>query len=87
MLKFLGPVLDSPGLISDRNWSPCALHVCYIVVLGVVRPEMAMDFGSKEVESRLMKGLSMDSPRTVFLGLLKIISICVLDRKRPCEFA
>ena len=34
--------------------------------LGVVRPEMAMDFGSKEVEPRLMKGLSMDSPRTVF---------------------
>ena len=27
---------------------------------------MAMDFGSKEVEPRLMKGLSMDSPRTVF---------------------
>ena len=26
--------------------------------LGVVRPEMAMDFGSKEVEQRLMKGLS-----------------------------
>ena len=29
--------------------------------LGVVRPEMAMHFGSKEVEPRLMKGL-----RTVF---------------------
>ena len=27
---------------------------------------MAMDFGSKEMEPRLMKGLSMDSPRTVF---------------------
>ena len=27
--------------------------------LGVVRLEMAMDFGSKEVELRLMKGLSM----------------------------
>ena len=34
--------------------------------LGVVRPEMAMDFGSKEVEPRLMKELSMDSPRTIF---------------------
>ena len=27
-----------------------------IVVLGVVRPEMAIDFGSKEVEPRLMRG-------------------------------
>ena len=44
--------------------------VCFtcvkIVVLGVVRPKMAMNFGSKEVELRLMKGLSMDSPRTIF---------------------
>ena len=37
-----------------------------IVVLGVVGLEMAMDFGSKEVEPKLMRGLSMDSPRTVF---------------------
>ena len=40
--------------------------LCYNCVLnyglGVVRPEMAMDFGSKEVEPRLMKGLSMDNP-------------------------
>ena len=34
--------------------------------LGFMRPERAMDFGSKEVEPRLMKGLSMDSPHTVF---------------------
>ena len=27
---------------------------------------MTIDFGSKEVEPRLMRGLSMDSPRTVF---------------------
>ena len=27
---------------------------------------MAMDFGSKEVEPMLMRGLSMDSPHTVF---------------------
>ena len=37
-----------------------------IVVLGVVRSKMAMDFGSKEVEPRLMRGLSMDSPHAVF---------------------
>ena len=36
------------------------------MVLGVVRPEMAMDFSSKEVEPMLMRGLSMDSPHTVF---------------------
>ena len=41
-----------------------------IVVLGVVRLEMAMDFGSKEVEPRLMRGLSMDNPRIVF-GIVK----------------
>ena len=28
-----------------------------IVVLGVVRPEMAIDFGSKEVESMLDEGV------------------------------
>ena len=33
--------------------------------LGVVSLEMAMDFGSKEVELRLMKELSMDSPHTI----------------------
>ena len=42
------------------------LYVCYIVVLGIVRPEMVMDFSSKEVEPRLMKGLSMDNPLAVF---------------------
>ena len=61
--------------VPDWKWSPCALHVCYIVVLGVVGPKIAMDFGSKEVEPRLMGGgggvggrLSMDSPCTVFRG-------------------
>ena len=32
------------------------LNNMQIVVLGVVGPEMAMDFGSKEVEPRLMRG-------------------------------
>ena len=41
------------------------------MVLGVVRPEMAMDSGSKKWNRCLMRGLSMESPRTV-LGLLKI---------------
>ena len=30
------------------------------MVLDVVRPEMGKEFGSKEVEPRLMRGLSMD---------------------------
>ena len=54
-----------------------------IVVLGVGRPEMTMDFGSKEVEPRLMMGLSTHC----FWGLLKTIPVCMLDRKCPCEFA
>ena len=40
--------------------------VCVNCGFGVVMLEMAMDFGSKEVEPRLMRGLSMDSPHTVF---------------------
>ena len=36
------------------------------MVLSVVRPEMATDFSSKEVEPMLMRGLSMDNPHTVF---------------------
>ena len=62
ILDCFGQSRDSFQTVID----PFVLYVCYIVVLAVVRPEMAMDFGSKEVESRLMKGLSMDSPRTVF---------------------
>ena len=40
------------------------------MVLGVVRLEMATDFGSKEVEPMLMRGLSMDIPHIVF-GTIK----------------
>ena len=50
------------------------LNNMQIVVLGVVGPEMAMDFGSKEVEPRLLRGgggggggaLSMDIPCIIF---------------------
>ena len=42
------------------------------MVLFVMRPEMAMDFGPNEVEPMLDEGgLSMDSPRTI-MGLLKV---------------
>ena len=40
--------------------------LCVNCGLGVVGPEMAMDFGSKLVEPRLRRGLSTDSPRIVF---------------------
>ena len=56
-----------------------------IVVLRVVRPEMATNFCSKEVESRLMRGLSMGSPRTVF-GTVKNSPDLRVGPKRPCEF-
>ena len=40
------------------------------MVLGVVRPEMATNFGSNEVEPMLIRGLSMDNPHTIF-GTIK----------------
>ena len=51
--------------------------------LGVVRPEMAMDFGSIKWNRCLVSGLPTDNP-LLYLGLLKIVPICVLDRKCPC---
>ena len=38
---------------------------------------MVMDFGSKEVESGLMKGLSMDSPHTIFGTVKNSPDFCV----------
>ena len=49
------------------------------MVLGVVRPEMATDFGSKDVEPDVDEGVV----HTLFLGLLKIVPTFVLDRKCP----
>ena len=49
--------------------------MCYIVVLGVVGPEMAMDFGSKEVEPRLMRG------HVLFLGTVKNSLGCLIGPK------
>ena len=53
------------------------LNNMQIMVLSVFGPEMAMDFGSKEVEPRLMRGLSMDSPRTVFRTVKISPDLCV----------
>ena len=57
-----------------------------IVVLGVVRPEMAIDFGSKEVEPMLDEGAVHGQPTYYLGGLLKQswlmvglkLSICVV---------
>ena len=45
-----------------------------IVVLGVVRPEMAFDFGSKEVELMLDEGAIHGQP-TYCLGTVKIVQV------------
>ena len=44
------------------------------MVLGVVRPEMAIDFGSKEVEPMLDKGVVHGQP-TYCLGTVKIVQV------------
>ena len=53
------------------------LNNMQIVVLGVVGSVMAIDFGSKEVEPRLMRGLSMDNPCTVFRTVKISPDLCV----------
>ena len=40
------------------------------MVLGVVGSEMTMEFGFKEVEPRLRRGLSIESPHIIF-GTIK----------------
>ena len=45
-----------------------------IVVLGVVRSEMAIDFGSKEVEPMLDEGAVHGQP-TYYLGTVKTVRV------------
>ena len=45
-----------------------------IMVLGVVRPKMAMDFGSKEVELMLDEGAVHGQP-TYCLGTVKTVRV------------
>ena len=57
-----------------------------IVVLGVVRPEMAIDFGSKQVEPMLDEGVVYGQPtycletvKTVRVdGWTEIVHVCCL---------
>ena len=60
------------------------LNNMHIVVLGVVGPEMAMDFGSEEVEPKLMRGLFMDSPRIVFGTVKNSPSLLVEPKMSMC---
>ena len=52
------------------------------IVLDVVRPEMAMDFGSKEVETMLDGGASHGQP-TDWFETVKNSSDCLLDQDCP----
>ena len=45
-----------------------------IMVLGVVRPEMAIDFGSKEVKPKLDERAIHGQP-TYYLGIVKIVRV------------
>ena len=60
------------------------LNNMQILVLGVVGQEMAMDFGSKEVEPKLMRGLSMDSPRTIFGTVKNCLDLLVEPKMSMC---
>ena len=54
------------------------------MVLGVVRLEMATDFGSKEAELMLMRGLSMDNLHTVFGTVKNSPDFCVGPKMSMC---
>ena len=57
----------------DSPWTVCVACVIIYALncgLGVVRPEMAMDFGSTKCNRCLVRGLSKDSPLLV-LGTVK----------------
>ena len=61
MLEFLGPVLDSLGLIPGWEMVPM-FYICVLNCdLDVVR-EMTMDFGSIEWNRCLVRRLPTDSP-------------------------
>ena len=56
------------------------------MVLDVVRPDMAMDFGSNEVEPMLDEGVVHGQPTYCF-GTVKNSPDCLLDQNCPCEFS
>ena len=66
MLENFGTCFGQSRTDLGLKMVPVCFTCVQIVVLGVVRPEMAMNFSSKEVEPRWMRGLSMESPCTAF---------------------
>ena len=58
LLGFLEPVLDSPTTI----YAVCVIICVINYGLDVVRPEIAMDFGSTKWNRCLVSGLPTDSP-------------------------
>ena len=65
--------------ITDCYWSICV--VCALNCgLGVVKPEMTMDFASTKWNRCLVRGLPTDSP-LLNLGLLKIVPVCLVGPK------
>ena len=53
------------------------------MVLGVVRPEMSMDFGSKEVEPLLDERVVHGQP-TYCYGIVKKFALMVILKICPC---
>ena len=61
LLEYLESVLDSPRTV----WLVCVIIYEINCGLGVVGPEMAMDFGSTKWNRCLVRGLPTDSPLLV----------------------
>ena len=78
MLEFLEPVLDSPWTV----WVACVVIYKINYGLGVVGPEMSMDFSSTKWNQSLVRWLSM-----LVLGTIKnspyllIVSIILLKNE------
>ena len=68
--------MDSPRTVCVA----CVIIYALNCVLGVVGPEMAMDFGSTKWNRCLVRGLPTDSP-LLSLGLLKIVPVCLIGPK------
>ena len=58
LLENLEPILDSPWTV----WLICVINYVLNYGLGIVWPEMAMDFGSTKWNRCLVRGLPTSSP-------------------------
>ena len=79
MLEILDYFGRSRDRITDCYWSICV--VCVLNCgLGVVRPEIDVDFGSTTWNQCLVRGLPTNSP-SHSLGLLKTVLVCLVGPK------